>query len=352
MHKQSYSKLLHQILIDTGKVSIDGIGTFLLQRQTSKFSGSKDYIFPPSTSVHYDKSIDQSYKFSLLLTEIGMPISLANMLETEIQMDYKNAVQSNKSLEVENFGSLDANEFKVFNNGIFNKFNGLSEVESKILPPDIAREYVHQTKMAHEPTIIKTINEYKPSIWDMFIPAFIAFSMLFVVFVWYKNAQLITTEKVSTIEYAAKPKRLQQESVSSDIHSQIDSILLDKKADSDLTNIEKSKPFQKSTTTINNPTAIPLKKEIERKNVAENSNTLTSTGDDCVIIVGSFKNHVYANRLIKKIETQGYKSYTSNVEGMQRVGVSYQCSMLNSDSFKNEIKLTFEDKAWQLKDSL
>jgi hypothetical protein len=67
-----------------------------------------------------------------------------------------------------------------------------------------------------------------------------------------------------------------------------------------------------------------------------------------IIIVGSFKKPAQVFKMIKTLESAGYKSFVSKYDGFYRTGIMIDVTPESSDSLLNEIKANIEKNAWIL----
>jgi len=70
---------------------------------------------------------------------------------------------------------------------------------------------------------------------------------------------------------------------------------------------------------------------------------------NCIIITGTFKSSSNILRMIKKLEAEGYDSYTEQVKnGMTRVGFFFQCKESDLESYIYDIRQRISTDAWYL----
>jgi cell division septation protein DedD len=68
----------------------------------------------------------------------------------------------------------------------------------------------------------------------------------------------------------------------------------------------------------------------------------------CVIITGSFSNSKNQNSMINLLERNGYEVYTEPRGGMTRIGLEFDCSNSDLESYLATIRKKIEPKAWYL----
>ncbi len=94
----------------------------------------------------------------------------------------------------------------------------------------------------------------------------------------------------------------------------------------------------------------PPKPEIKR--VQKINKKSHSNDGNCVIIVGAFKDTANAQRMMKNISLKGYNTFTSDHQGLKRVGVRYNCQGISPEAFKTKIRSQFNKEAWSLSDTI
>lgn len=71
---------------------------------------------------------------------------------------------------------------------------------------------------------------------------------------------------------------------------------------------------------------------------------------NCIIITGTFSKDYNVVKMIKKLESKGYDSYTENASGdLTRVGFFFACDEENLESYIYNIRQTVSENAWYLK---
>ncbi len=118
------------------------------------------------------------------------------------------------------------------------------------------------------------------------------------------------------------------------VESKNDSILL-AKIETTITDSAKNNPQYKNEEEIKETNITKLTEEVKNKK--------------CVIIVGSFTKKFNANRMIRRVKKNRFKSYTEMYGEYQRVGVEFDCMKKDLQTVLNELKTKFDQKAWVLK---
>ena len=69
----------------------------------------------------------------------------------------------------------------------------------------------------------------------------------------------------------------------------------------------------------------------------------------CIIIIGSFKNEKYANRIAKKVQKDGYMVYRGKHGEYSRVGIQFECMTKDLQIVLAELKSKYHPQSWVLK---
>lgn len=337
----TYSNYLYQVLMDYGKVSLAGLGTLILDRKSAYFNSSRTNIFPPCTSLRLEQNAYSISDFANKLKSSGLGEKLASSIEADVIK----LIQNNDNFfQLLPWARIDNGNLVVDHEEKFNAFEGLETLPIQVLTHAVERHYVHEIKMDHEPIQIKQTVPYKDGWQDYLVPLFIALSFAIGIFFWYKTYKSSQAQQYTqTIKYAPKPERVNN---SSPIENKTDkeAPILDPSETTDNKSIE-----PKSTDSLPKPGKEQLN-DVQKS--PDPANLDPSTSDGCIIIVGAFKDDNNANKLMQKLVNEGYKPYVGSVNGLKRVGISFDCEKRNPDSFKNVIKSTIAKDAWQLKETL
>ena len=80
---------------------------------------------------------------------------------------------------------------------------------------------------------------------------------------------------------------------------------------------------------------------------------VTPEGDvikQCIIITGAYRSEKYKNLMIERIQKEGYKVYTEEVNGLVRVGLQFECTDTTLIEMLKKIRSTFDKNAWHLEE--
>jgi cell division septation protein DedD len=93
-------------------------------------------------------------------------------------------------------------------------------------------------------------------------------------------------------------------------------------------------------------------KENDSPNKFEKSKLEKRDGRPCVIVTGSFSKSTNIAKMVKHLQSKGYKVYTENLGELTRVGVEHTCSAgSNIDSIVETIKSQINSDAWILENN-
>lgn len=71
-------------------------------------------------------------------------------------------------------------------------------------------------------------------------------------------------------------------------------------------------------------------------------------GQTCIIVVGAFGKAKNVLRMMERVEGLGYQVYTSEYNGLTRVGLQFSCKAEELDRYIAEARTKLESKAWYL----
>lgn len=116
-----------------------------------------------------------------------------------------------------------------------------------------------------------------------------------------------------------------------------------------LNSIPDTQQIQKNITADSSTSTTELKNEevIKESNIKKLDKKIRSK--KCIIIVGSFKNKINAEKLIKKIKKHNYTSYLEKNGDFYRAGIKFDCMKKNLHLVHKDLKRNFAKDAWILK---
>jgi hypothetical protein len=353
-HRYSYIDYLYQVLMDFGNVSLSGLGTFILDTSPAHFNKSLTEIFPPKTVLNFVRDPYCTSDFASKLQRKGIDGTLASNFENEVL----HKIKSEDEIPLLPGVKKVRDEVVIENQERFDRFLGLLPVNTKVLPYDAPRHYVHEHKMAHEPQLSKSLSSYQSRWTEFIVPAIIGLAVLLGSILWYQTYKLNSrgSNYNQKVYIAPKPERVKESVTSEIIHGRVDSILESNEAlggtqfkrENEV--VKKSKENKASTMTSWKDTETvtqPIVPTPETK-----ANDLIPQNNVCVIIVGAFKEVSNAEKLIQKLKQSGYETYTKEVNGLNRVGIRFDCQKQDVDSFKQIVQNNIAKDAWKLQDTL
>ena len=324
------------MLMEYGRVFIPSVGTFVLDYAEATLDRSLKIISPPSSSLNFTPAADENYKISDLLIETGMSQEHATLLENLIVKDYSVSKEKQIPFELHGLGTLINRVFIEKEAGIFNRYYGLKEV-SAIPVPVKATQVIHDKDYLFNLT--KGYQTKEKSSFNSFLwPILISAITILVIVLWFlSDRSAAFTHKVSGTEMnkASDEQIITSDSFETDIDKitfQTDTALFPEKDLVEPDGNPKESKFE----------SIPDKSSVKSEPI----------GPSCVIIVGAFRYSSNANRMLKRLSAKGYVTYSGKHNGLQRVGITYDCSTNDPIIFKAKVREQFNKQAWHLHDTI
>ncbi|MFZ1558715.1 MAG: hypothetical protein WAT37_02265 [Saprospiraceae bacterium] len=338
MQNQVYSRYIYQMLMEYGRVFIPSVGTFVLDYAEATLDRSLKIISPPSSSLNFTTAADENHKISDLLIETGMSQEHATLLENLIVKDYSVSKEKQILFELHGLGTLINRVFIEKEAGIFNRYYGLKEV-SAIPVPVKATQVIHDKDYLFNLTKgyqTKENSSFNSFLWPILISAI----TILVIVLWFlSDRSAAFTHKVSGTEMN-KPSD-EQIIASDSFETDIDKITF--QTDTAL--------FPEKDLVEPDGNTNPIDNKYESVNGQTNAKN-GQIGPSCVIIVGAFRYSSNANRMLKRLSAKGYVTYSAMHNGLQRVGITYDCSTNDPIIFKAKVREQFNKQAWHLHDTI
>jgi CCDC81-like prokaryotic HU domain 1 len=333
MQNQVYSRYVYQMLMLYGRVAIPSLGTFTLHPVTAAFNNDRSKLSPPATQISFNNTVVEEVLFERQLIDAGMKMTDAAQMQASLVADYVVALSKKQDFHLGAFGIITSDGFVEKEEGIFNRYQGLESISVSALPTYLKRnsDFV---KVPDAPIILPTPpatqknNYFWPIVWILII------MILFLI--WFFTKDRIADKP--SIDHGKSDTEMTNTSTLNDdsLLSEIDSIL------------ENNVQAPKDTTSLKN-----VATETAQGTDSLDRNTATTTpSKSCIVIIGAFKKEYNAKKLIKHIQTKGYKTYSQMHNGFKRVGVSYDCIAKNPDLFKSDMQKEFNKDAWHLHDTI
>jgi cell division septation protein DedD len=368
-------------------MGLPGLGTLLLHRQAAQFADDNSTILPPSFKLNFktDK-VDNS----------PIPQALKNDLEHLSSLINEDLSKYGRS-KIKNLGTFtkeaDSIKFTSDPNFEYSYTTGLKSLENVkvadkvftgLKEPVISTETLVAKKQPKTPT---ELDKGIKNILLYLLYGAIAAGILYALF----NIKIPTSKNIES-----KPKQvdtLVQNKVSQDTSSiqgstNIDTLLADNKnsdtllsnSENEVANDTKISKSEDIKTEIAKPEIIPAQPKTKDNKIAkvstnsskskkesssvknkskdyspnkiENSKLEKRDGRPCVIVTGSFSKSTNINKMVKHLQSKGYKVYTENLGELTRVGVEHTCTAgSNIDSIVETIKSQINSDAWILENN-
>lgn len=317
------------MLMEYGKVFIPDVGLFSLDYRGAAFQQYMTILHPPSTRVLFDVDAIEPPTFADLLIKFGMESGLALHTQTTLVSDYKMAVQQGSAFELRHFGKIQDGTFTPNDEETFNLYRGLKEITVSPVP-------ARADGIKHEESFLSDISRHraahKSKQKDSYLlPWLVILTVLVFIGYWFwkSNSTQVDSPVVDKTQVVTIIDTLSTEDTITDIDMTIPPPPPPE---------EISKPEEPTAPAIADKSAQTL-----------TTNTQTHPlSDECVIIVGSFKNHKNASKLQKMISKKGYQAYVADYNGFRRIGVKFDCKNQDPEVFKLEIRQKINKDAWLL----
>ena len=332
MRNQVYSGYFYQMLMEYGKVSIPSLGTFSLDHTNAAFSDDRKLLHPPVTGVYFTPEQDDRFQFSGLLTEKGMRADDAQSIQKQMADDYLTAQNQNSPFEISTFGTLVNRIFLPKDNNVFNKYWGLQPVVATVAPKK-AEHVVHDDNylfnLQNSYATTSDVSSSQGLLW----PSLIALGTILIILCWFFCPKSIPS--ASSSAQTVIPQESVTTIVTDTITASTESVIT-----KDSTSTETMSRDSIGAQILDDNSALPK------------VSTKSKSAGECVVIVGAFKNKANANKMVRLIKAKGYHSYQQSHEGLQRVGISYNCASTDPDAFKTKVRTIFNKDAWHLQDTI
>ncbi len=319
--------------MDFNKVNIPGLGLFALDQHPANYTDNKLKLSPPFSRIQFHTFEDSDFNISKLLIRAGLDREMALGIEKFYETKALYAKESNTPFELEGLGKVISTTFLPENEAIFNVFEGLEPISLSALPSGM-KNIIHDEAYLYELQKSQSYRE-KPSFLSQYLwPMTIGLVAIFVILFWLFSPK--TPQQIENLNQETDIPKI-------DV---VDTLIAeDTITDNDFTKADTS-TFVASDLKKNHQTPSTAKPSDESKPIVK------VHADQCVIIVGAFKNATYAKRMEKSISKKGYQVYSSDHQGLKRVGIRFDCKETSPDDFKAKIRTQFNREAWSLSDTI
>lgn len=364
------NRIIHKILLTNDFVSLPGLGSFVRKYEPAKLSSDGKTLLPPSEKIFFDTSRtfnDEAIE-NFLVENKGISKSEA---ETEVKIFCEKISDDlGKGVEIDfyNIGSLkkdsDGNFTLSESDSIISSTFGLESIDipekkehiiskpgekETIIQKDIEPKKSEKT----EKSIVAPVHADKKSKNTILVPlvsilavASIAIVLIFIpeLRFWEQTDILTENKEIKPIQNSAELVNNVQNQAGIDTH--VDSSKTFEPTDSSQIIIsDASEVSEVSKPTTHEHTLVPIDKKSALFYQEKNNNQ----NNVYYIVVGSFSQKVNAEKLVKKLEVDGYKPSIIPVNNIYRVAIY---SFSNRERALRELervrRLNLTSQAWLL----
>jgi hypothetical protein len=355
------------------KFAIPGVGTFLLKRIPSQFSGDRTIIYPPTFQVEFTEDQDPNTQLSAEYTNELATIS--NTLSDELLAKGKSKIAGlgifiNEGDHVKYYPDKDLEGTYAMG---LQPITDIKEVNrTYVSPPETIAKTKYEDKDAFTrwlPFLLSLLLTLGAMAWVYYKPDFFNFSAPIRTLPIIDTPKVVidTAVKIDTIHNETLIDTLTADTSESKIDSIITSTQIDIKKETDSINkllnekkIVKPVPAVKKVIKPATPKATPMiKRPIElppapikkttpeiiqdEKQVQISS---AAKGNQCMIITGSFTDQKNIDNMVDKLKKQGYKVFLLTIDNVTRVGIKYECEKADEAAILLKVKDTVAPGAW------
>jgi hypothetical protein len=376
---------IRQVLREQRKVYLPEIGTFILSQSPAQISDDKSLIHPPSLNILFndEPSVDQSLKKYIQETDKFSNSKIDKAISDYSQSAFNKLININSN-KIEGLGTLIRNEeldvvsFEPALDLFTKEYKNLSSLSIKPIErikESSAVDYVIDTQD-------QSVRPESKFGWLQPIIAGIMIAVLVIMFAIMfkkcsnKDATMFNdpneatgaleestlegttdtftgkteTQSIADLEkkYQEVDKMLEGTSIPDETDSKLNEELKQLIDNSKVNKNETKKADAFAEAAVEEE---PVVKTAVVENTAGTENKyadIIPESGKCIIILGSLKKASNITRMISLIEREGKKAYTSQYNGMTRVGFSFDCSDVDIDVYLNEIRKRLSSKAWYL----
>lgn len=301
------SNSLRNLILKNKRLLLPGIGEFRLIRYAANRSENQATLLPPSYKIQFKN-----------LSEIS-------------DQDWEKQFQPNQIQEVTSYAQeilsklFDSGVAQVKGIGILSKSNGHFDFYQDSITANWYTAGLPEVALTPARKTWVTIRSYIPDllkiqknhfVWDL-IPAIAISLLMFASFHNFKTHQTPPKNGIS----GTLP---------------VDTILTDS------TDLDYPKSDTPSVVIVD---SVP----IESVDSSDPKGVPPSSKRTCIIITGSFKTDYYRDRMMENLRKRGYKVYTETTDSMTRVGLEFECSDIELETYLRDIQKILAEDAWYLK---
>ena len=384
--KVDIGKAIRLVLEERHIASLPGLGTFRIEVTPAKLNPAKDLIEPPSSKLVFDEQSINDHSLVEFISEYHeiSKVKALKILEV-FEQKIKTAISQRKSVRVKGLGSFklidgDVIGFKPIKSISESVFYGLKPTSMVLQPVTQIKEEttvvdqpvveekqviaveesptIQQTIAAQQLSEVKktTMPDYNdpnydknygynsdydgPSKWSYLLrPLLILLGFLLLSALLFKKCASWSGGKapVAVVDDFADDT---QDDVNEDSNSSSDSNSTDETK-------ENEEDVENETAQFKSSAKVMFKAEDGAE--VYRYEDLNNQPLNCIIITGTFGKSTNILRMIKKLEAEGYDSYTEQLpNGLTRVGFFFQCKEENLESYIYDVRQRISDAAWYL----
>lgn len=370
--KHSIPYYIREQLREDRTVYIPGLGSFNLVHTPASISEGRTLIYPPSLSLEFSEATGDETPLVKRISYVeGLTVEKAKKKLAKYTSSIFNKLININTVDIDGIGTLTRSDDEVigFNDSVVtltDQYNGLktlSLVPAKRLRPDAVSTTVAATTTVTTTTVptadsveASSLSDTTTTVKDKLVA----------------SAAQTTAATTATITppKSKAPERVRLwpsilmgvmlgAAIIFGLRECKDGGLLDMKKSAPIgleeestqeTSQEAEVVFSEEGDTLSRDDQIIVTKA-ETAKVKAVVQSVNYDGATCTIIVGSYANQNNAGRMINRISKMGYEVYTSQYQGMTRVGVEFPCHSKELDGQMEFIKNKFGSSAWLLEDN-
>ncbi len=367
--KINISEVILDVLMTNEKVSLPGIGSIIVQHKGAAFSPGKQTLDPPSSSIEFS---EEQFEDTALIEKVKEKYSLddekAGIILTTFSNEILNGFLNYDKVSIKNIGILKRGEDGVvgFETSRFLKAwlsDSFPTLEVEHIEPTQASTAVEEIENDKASTESST-EEIEPSIKEVPAPSM------------DKGPEITEQKLPERVDYTTTKSTLKP---ASEIEPVSYTPPVEEKDGMGLLwllpllltllliggiiwgirwynqNAKTSKATQEMTLdSTENAIASDTMVVNQDTDVAAENNTsaeVASTDEnpqECIIIIGSYRNESNINEMLYKIKDKGLVSYTEKYGPYIRVGFTFDCRNVDLETYISQVREQLGDQSWYL----
>jgi hypothetical protein len=332
------SKYIFQFLKANGTIQLNGIGKIELHRKPAIINDSGIEILPPQSYFEFSNYSEPDLAFIFWLSK------MTSFSEIVCENSLQAYIERIKSILKED------NTFHIPLVGTISNQNGEITFKSDSWSPYYKYPSLALSQIPIQKAITKEPKAARSRLW--LIPLFLA--MIAVSFFGWKSYQSYQSGLTQNNNFSDPEKegRINQAPVFDSMLTKDSIVESQPEASKDeQTKQELILPIDSSDSPKIEPT--------EENEITESENSTSdirsseeintqSYQDDCVVVVGAFRQASNVDKMMKRLSEDGYSPWKSNHNGLVRVGAKTNCDPVNLNSLLNSCKSKYDSGSWVL----